>query len=49
MRLPRIFIRPALSELARFSFLRRLVRQIGSDALDPSIYGFTIFVETMIG
>jgi len=38
-----------LSALARFSFLRRLVRQNGSDAFDPSIYGFTIFVETMIG
>ena len=28
--------------LARFSFLRRLVPQTGSDALDPSIYGFIL-------
>ena len=42
MRLPRIFATPALSWPARFSFLRRLVPQTGSDALDPSIYGFIL-------
>src|ERR1700740_2169003 len=42
MPLPRIFALPALAWLARFSFLRRLVPQTGSDALDPSIYGFIL-------
>src|SRR5271169_6494479 len=42
MRLPRIFAATALSWLARFSFLRRLAPQTGSDALDPSIYGFIL-------
>jgi putative ABC transport system ATP-binding protein len=42
MRRPRIFAATALSRLAPFSFLRRLVPQTGSDALDPSIYGFIL-------
>src|SRR5271169_4135585 len=42
MRLLHIFATPALSWPARFSFLRRPMPSPGSDALDPSIYGFIL-------
>ena len=42
MRLLHIFATPALSWPARFSFLRRPMPPPGSDALDPSIYGFIL-------